>query len=112
VGTLLAGPRWIRRTWRRSLLLRITSTTLVLSLIVVGVLGYLLLGRVTAGLLESKERIAVGEAASGVSEAQRLLDASDTGPTTPSPGRLVDSVVSTLATRAGAPGEFDLLLLS
>ena len=112
MGTLLAGPRWIRRTWRRSLLLRITSTTLVLSLIVVGVLGYLLLGRVTAGLLESKERIAVGEAASGVSEAQRLLDASDTGPTTPSPGRLVDNVVSTLATRAGAPGEFDLLLLS
>jgi two-component system sensor histidine kinase MtrB len=112
VHTLLAAPRWIRRTWRRSLLLRITSTTLVLSLIVVGALGYLLLGRVTAGLLESKERIAVGEAASGVNEAQRLLDAADTGPTTPSPGRLVDSVVTTLATRAGAPGEFDLLLLS
>jgi two-component system, OmpR family, sensor histidine kinase MtrB len=112
VGTLTALPRWIRRTWRRSLFTRVVSTTLIFSLLVVGALGYLLLGRVTTGLLDAKERIAVGEAASGVSEAQRLLDASDTGPTTPSAGRLVDSVVSTLATRAGTPGQFDVLLLS
>lgn len=112
MNALLAGPRWVRRTWRGSLLIRVITTTLFLSIIVVGVLGILLLGRVTSGLLESKERVAVGEAAAGVGEAQRLLDASDTGPTTPSAGRLVDSVVTTLATRAGAPGEFDVLLLS
>lgn len=109
---ITAVPRWVRSTWRRSLFIRVVSTTLVLSFLVVGALGYLLLGRVTTGLLEAKQRIAVGEAAAGVSEAQRLLDASDTGPTTPSAGRLVDSVVSALATRAGAPGQFDLLLLS
>jgi two-component system sensor histidine kinase MtrB len=112
VNVLLAGPRWVRQTWRSSLLIRVITTTLVLSLIVVGALGILLLGRVTSGLLESKERVAVGEAAAGVGEAQRLLDAADTGPSTPSAGRLVDSVVITLATRAGAPGEFDVLLLS
>jgi two-component system sensor histidine kinase MtrB len=75
-------------------------------------LGFSLLSRVTSGLLEAKDRVSVGEAASGLSEAQRVLDAADTGTTTPSPARLVDSVVTTLAARAGSPGQFDVLLLS
>ncbi len=109
---VLAGPRWVRRLWRRSLLLRVTSSTLVLSTVVMMVLGFSLLSRVTTGLLNSKDRIAVGEAAAGLGEAQRLLDAADTGLTTPSASRLVDSVVSALAARAGSPGQFDVLLLS
>lgn len=108
----LAGPRWARHLWRRSLLLRVTSSTLVLSTVVMMVLGFSLLSRVTTGLLSSKDRIAVGEAAAGLGEAQRLLDAADTGLTTPSASRLVDSVVSALAARAGSPGQFDVLLLS
>ena len=79
---------------------------------VVGALGLLLLSNVTTGLLEAKERSAVGEASAGLGEAQRLLDAADTGPSTPSPSRLVDSVVTSLATRAGSPATFDVLLLS
>lgn len=109
---LLIVPRAIRRLWRRSLFIRVTSTTLVLSILVVGALGLLLLSRVTTGLLEAKERSAVGEASAGLGEAQRLLDAADTGPSTPSPARLVDSVVTSLATRAGSPATFDVLLLS
>jgi two-component system sensor histidine kinase MtrB len=109
---LLFLPRALRRTWRRSLFIRVTSTTLVLSIVVVGALGLLLLSNVTTGLLEAKERSAVGEASAGLGEAQRLLDAADTGPSTPSPARLVDSVVTSLATRAGSPATFDVLLLS
>jgi len=109
---LLFLPRALRRTWRRSLFIRVTSTTLVLSIAVVGALGLLLLSNVTTGLLEAKERSAVGEASAGLGEAQRLLDAADTGPSTPSPSRLVDSVVTSLATRAGSPATFDVLLLS
>jgi two-component system sensor histidine kinase MtrB len=109
---LLFLPRWVRRVWRRSLFLRVIATTLVLSMIVVGVLGFSLLSRVTSGLLDAKERISVGESAAGQGEAQRLLDAADTGPSTPSPSRLVDSVVSILASRAGSPATFDVLLLS
>jgi two-component system sensor histidine kinase MtrB len=108
----LAIPRAVGRIWRRSLWLRVTATTLVLSLVVVGVLGFSLLSRVTSGLLGSKERISVGEASAGLGEAQRILDAADTGPSTPSPSRLVDSVVSALAARAGSPSTFDVLLLS
>ena len=109
---LLFLPRALRRLWRRSLFIRVTATTLVLSIVVVGALGLLLLSRVTTGLLEAKERSAVGEATAGLGEAQRLLDAADTGPSTPSPSRLVDSVVTSLATRAGSPATFDVLLLS
>ena len=101
-GVLLAVPRALRRLWSRSLWLRVTVTTLVLSGIVVGVLGLSLLSRVTTGLLQAKERISVGEASAGLGEAQRILDAADTGPSTPSASRLVDSVVSALAARAGA----------
>lgn len=109
---LLFLPRAIRRTWRRSLFIRVTSTTLVLSIVVVAALGFLLLSRVTTGLLEAKERGSVGEASAGLGEAQRLLDAADTGPSTPSPARLVDGVVTSLATRAGSPATFEVLLLS
>ena len=112
VDGLLAGPRWLLRIWRRSLLLRVTVTTLVLSTVVMMVLGFLLLSRVTTGLLDSKERASVVEASAGVGEAQRLLDAADTGATTPSAARLVDSVVNALAARAGSPSQFDVLLLS
>lgn len=109
---LLAVPRAIRRVWGRSLWLRVTFTVLVLSLIVVGVLGLSLLSRVTSGLLEAKQRISVGEATAGLGEARRILDAADTGPSTPAPARIVDSVVSALAARAGSPATFDVLLLS
>ena len=109
---LLFFPRGVRRLWRRSLFIRVASLTLVLSITVVGALGFLLLSNVTTGLLEAKERSAVGEASAGLGEAQRLLDAADTGPSTPSPSRLVDTVVTSLATRAGSPATFDVLLLS
>jgi two-component system sensor histidine kinase MtrB len=109
---LLFFPRALRSAWRRSLALRVTSTTLLLSIVVVGALGLLLLTRVTTGLLEAKERSAVGEASAGLGEAQRLLDAADTGPSTPSPNRFVDGVVTSLATRAGSPATFEVLLLS
>jgi two-component system sensor histidine kinase MtrB len=112
LSAVLAAPASALRAWRASLMLRVTVTTLVLSVVTMAVLGFLLLNRITTGLLASKERASIGEATAGVVEAQRLLDAADTGPTTPSASRLVDSVISTLASRVGAPGQFDVLLLS
>lgn len=102
----------MRRLWRRSLLIRVTVSTVVLSSIVVALLGFSLLSRVTTGLLDAKETSAVGEASAGLGEAQRLLDAANTGPSTPSPARLVDSVVTILGSRSGSPATFEVLLLS
>ncbi|MBM3668409.1 MAG: HAMP domain-containing histidine kinase [Actinobacteria bacterium] len=109
---LLWLPRSVRRTWRKSLLIRVTVTALILSLLATAILGLLLLSRITTGLLDAKERVSVSEASAGLGEAQRLLTAADTGPVAPPPARLVDSVVTTLATRAGSPATFDVLLLS
>lgn len=111
-GIALAGPRWVRRTWSGSLLVRITVTTLVLSSAAMAILGFSLLSRVTTGLLNSKEQISVAEATAGLNDAQRLLDAAATGVSTPSPARMVDTVVGALAARAGSPGQYEVLLLS
>ena len=105
-------PRLVGRVWHGSLWLRVTFTTLALSIVVVSVLGVVLLSRVTTGLLDAKERASVALTTAGVGEAQRLLDAADTGPSTPSPARLVDGVVGALAAQAGSPSTFDVLLLS
>jgi two-component system sensor histidine kinase MtrB len=105
-------PRLVGRVWHGSLWLRVTITTLALSIVVVSVLGIVLLSRVTTGLLDAKERASVALSTAGVGEAQRLLDAADTGPSTPSPARLVDGVVGALAAQAGSPSTFDVLLLS
>jgi len=109
---LLFLPRLVGRVWHGSLWLRVTFTTLALSILVVSVLGIVLLSRVTTGLLDAKERASVVLTTAGVGEAQRLLDAADTGPSTPSPARLVDGVVGALAAQGGSPSTFDVLLLS
>jgi len=109
--TARTRPR-LTRVWRQSLLLRVTMTTLVLSLIVVGLLGLLLLSRITTGLLESAERTAITEASAGLSDAQRLSSAADTGGSTASPSSIVDTIVASLATRAGSPPQYDVLLLA
>ncbi len=104
--------RPVRQAWRTSVSLRVVATTLALSLIVVGLIGALLLQRIYSGVLDAKVRASVVEAGSGAAESQRLLDAADTGPTTPSASRLVDTVTSALAQRAGSPGLYDVLLLA
>ncbi|MEI8056235.1 MAG: MtrAB system histidine kinase MtrB [Actinomycetes bacterium] len=110
--TLVSLVRPVRRLWRTSVSLRVVASTLALSLVVVGLVGVLLVKRITSGVLDAKVRASVVEAGSGVSETQRLLDAADTGPTTPSAARLVDTVTSTLAQRAGTPGLYEVLLLA
>lgn len=112
LAKVTAPFRFIRRVWRRSLLFRVTTSTIIVSSIVVTVLGFSLLSRVTTGLLDAKETSSVVEATAGLGEAQRLLDAANTGPSTPSPARLVDSVVTILGSRSGSPATFEVLLLS
>jgi two-component system, OmpR family, sensor histidine kinase MtrB len=98
--------------WRRSLLLRVTVTTLILSMVVMTILGFLLLSRVTAGLLDSAERTAVTEASAGLADAQRISAAATSGTSAASPASIVDTIVASLASRAGTPPQYDVLLLS
>jgi len=69
---LRAGRRWQRRgvaqlgtRWRRSLQFRVVSTTLVLCVLVIAVLGFFLVQTIAAGLLASAEKSATAQAAAG-----------------------------------------------
>lgn len=106
-----AGVR-IRSWWRGSLLVRVTVTTLALSVAVVGALGFILLSSVTTGLLAAAERNALTEATVGMTDAQRVSLAVDVTAAGASPARLVDTLVSTLAARAGSPPQYEVLLLA
>ncbi|MDP5095383.1 MAG: hypothetical protein NWQ12_05905, partial [Candidatus Nanopelagicales bacterium] len=98
--------------WRRSLLLRVTATTLALSIVVMTILGFLLISRVTSGLLDSAQRTAVTEAGVGLADAQRIAGAAASGTGTASPASVVDTIVASLASRAGTPPQYDVLLLA
>lgn len=105
-------PSSLLAPWRRSLLLRVTLTTLALSAAVMAILGFLLLSRVTTGLLDSAERTAVTEASAGLIDAQRISAAAASAANASSPASVVDTIVASLASRAGNPPQYDVLMLA
>jgi two-component system, OmpR family, sensor histidine kinase MtrB len=107
-GATVRGAARVRYTWRRSLHLRVVITTLVLSALVVSVLGYVLMSRLTTGLLDAKQRSAVDEARAGIVEFQGKLDAADT--TLPAP-TLLYQLTNQFATRAGTSHLFEVVTL-
>ncbi len=73
---LRVGRRWQRRAvaqvrvrWHRSLQLRVVSTTLVLSVLVIAVLGFFLVQSVAAGLLSNEETTALSLVKNGRTSA-------------------------------------------
>ncbi len=96
--------------WRRSLYLRVVLTTTVLSVLVVIVLGWLLLSRISAGLLDAKQHAALDEARAGLTEAQARLDAADTTDAA-STEALIQGITTQLSNRAGQPPLYQVLLL-
>ena len=73
---LRAGRRWqrgavaqLKTRWHRSLQLRVVSTTLVLSVLVIAVLGFFLVQSVMAGLLSSAENSADTQVKNGLTSA-------------------------------------------
>jgi two-component system, OmpR family, sensor histidine kinase MtrB len=66
---------WCAERWRRSLQLRVAATTLLVTGVVVLVVGALLVGRITAGLLDAKRKAAVAETKTGLAIAQSQLTA-------------------------------------
>src|ERR1700722_3690929 len=71
---LFTGRRWqrhivaqLRSRWHRSLQLRVVSTTLVLSALVIAVLGFFLVQSIAAGLLSSAENSARTQVENGAS---------------------------------------------
>jgi two-component system sensor histidine kinase MtrB len=107
-GAARRGAARLRYGWRRSLHLRVVFTTLVLSALVVSVLGFVLMSRLTTGLLDAKQRSAVEEARAGVVEFQGKLDAADSSVNGPT---LLDQLTQQLALRAGTSRRFEVVTL-
>ncbi|MFJ1589642.1 MtrAB system histidine kinase MtrB [Kitasatospora albolonga] len=79
--------RWVRRPllpavrlWRRNLQLRVVAGTLLMSIAVVLLLGFVVIGQVRNGLLDAKGKAAQTQAAGGFAAAQERANAS------PAPG--------------------------
>ena len=106
---LLRPVQWI---WQSSLAFRVVATTLVLSMGVVALVGVLIMGRITSGLLNAKERSSLGEAASGLSQAEQLLAVASTGNGGPKPVQFVSTLIPQLASRAGSPSLYEIVLLA
>ncbi|MDQ1723787.1 MAG: two-component system, OmpR family, sensor histidine kinase MtrB [Frankiaceae bacterium] len=100
--------RWRKRVtarWRRSLQMRVVATTLVASAMVVGVMGYLVVAGIRAGLLAHKVEAAVGLARATTVELQDRVSAAVDS--TDEDQRL-GSAVFTVGSRAQSPGGFYL----
>ena len=116
--------RWARRPlqpatrlWRRNLQLRVVAFTLLMSVGVVLLLGFVVIGQVKNGLLDAKEKAATNQATGGFSIAQDMADkgtqsqggsGSPTGPT--DSGAWLNSLVGQFA--SGGKGVYWIVALS
>ena len=101
---LRAGRRWQRKAlarvkfrWHRSLQLRVVSTTLLLSVLVIAVLGFFLIQSVAAGLLTSAENAADSQVRNGRTAALGLSSVNVLDPASPGDAPTIVSVATTTA---------------
>ncbi|MFI6574409.1 MtrAB system histidine kinase MtrB [Nocardiopsis sp. NPDC050513] len=98
--------RGVQTNWRRSLHLRVISTTLVLSLVVMVGLGYVLVSQVRSGLLEAKISTAVNDHRAGLNLALTELRENEVGDR----NRLLYNITSELHSRSGDTGLYGVVI--
>jgi two-component system sensor histidine kinase MtrB len=99
--------RGVHSNWRRSLHLRVISTTLVLSLLVMAGLGYVLISEVRGGLLDAKINAAVNDHRAGLNYALVELQENEIGDR----NRLLNNIASELTSRSGDTGLYSVFIL-
>ncbi|MEU6845907.1 MtrAB system histidine kinase MtrB [Streptomyces sp. NPDC046716] len=118
--------RWVRRPllpamrlWRRNIQLKVVVTTLVMSLGVVLLLGIVVIGSVSNGLLDAKVKASQSQAEGGFRAAKDKADAAtagaqdgaqDNGRTSVEPNSWKTELVTQLS--SGGKGAFDVVTLS
>ncbi|GAB2910976.1 MtrAB system histidine kinase MtrB [Streptomyces heilongjiangensis] len=120
--------RWVRRPllpvmrlWRRNIQLRIVVTTLLMSLSVVLLLGFVVIGQVRNGLLDAKVKASQSQATGGFTVAQQRADSAASVAGNDSAAELdgerVQNVVEWMTNlvnslSSGGQGAFDVVTLS
>ncbi|MFN2518756.1 MAG: MtrAB system histidine kinase MtrB [Jatrophihabitantaceae bacterium] len=74
-----AAARAASHSWRHSLQLRVGTTTVLITGVVVLVIGILLVDQVAGGILRAKKQAAIGQAQIGLASAQQVLAGVDAG---------------------------------
>jgi two-component system sensor histidine kinase MtrB len=110
-GRLRAVGRVLMSSWRRSLRLRVVTSTMALSLLVITVLGSFVIQRIADGLVDAKVSAALGEAGAGTIEAQNAFDAADRADDANVLFPLAEQVVLRLATGGGSAGRNEVVLV-
>jgi two-component system, OmpR family, sensor histidine kinase MtrB len=112
---LFTGRRWqrqivahLRSRWHRSLQLRVVSTTLVLSALVIAVLGFFLVQSIAQGLLNSAENSARTQVENGASTALNQASLHVLQPVDPL--STADAVVRTLLQSSGTTGSYQVFV--
>ncbi|MER7836652.1 MtrAB system histidine kinase MtrB [Streptomyces sp. NPDC096040] len=118
--------RWVRRPllpvmrlWRRNIQLKVVVTTLLMSLGVVLLLGFVVIGQVRNGLLDAKVKASQSQATGGFAVAKQKADeaATGTGDTSASAdGRQAQNVIQWMSDlveslSSGGQGAFDVVTL-
>ncbi|MFJ5773698.1 MtrAB system histidine kinase MtrB [Streptomyces sp. NPDC093094] len=119
--------RWVRRPllpvmrlWRRNIQLKVVVTTLLMSLGVVLLLGFVVIGQVRNGLLDAKVKAAQSQATGGFTVAKQKADEAASGPADEAPGMdgrpAQDNVIQWMSNlvgslSSGGQGAFDVVTL-
>lgn len=118
--------RWVRRPllpvmrlWRRNIQLKVVVTTLLMSLGVVLLLGFVVIGQVRNGLLDAKVKASQGQATGGFAVAKQKAEEAGSGTgdeATTVDGRPAQNVIQWMSDlveslSSGGQGAFDVVTL-
>jgi two-component system, OmpR family, sensor histidine kinase MtrB len=115
---LRVGRRWqrsvvakIKLRWHRSLQLRVVSTTLVLSVLVIAVLGFFLVQSVAAGLLNSAENAADAQVRDGLTSALGQSTINVLAQPLPGDASVAKTTARALQQASGSSGNYYLVFI-
>ena len=115
---LRAGRRWLRGAvaqvklrWHRSLQLRVVSTTLVLSVLVIAVLGFFLVQSVAAGLLSNAETSADAQVRNGLKSALGQSTVNMLAKPLPGDASVAKTTARALQAASGSTGSYYLVFI-
>lgn len=117
--------RWVRRPllpvmrlWRRNIQLKVVATTLLMSLGVVLLLGFVVIGQVRNGLLDAKVKASQSQASGGFAVAKQKADEAGAGTddAAPADGQSDQFVIEWMSNlvyslSSGGQGAFDVVSL-
>ncbi|MGI8328822.1 MtrAB system histidine kinase MtrB [Actinomadura scrupuli] len=103
---LRGGLRRAYTRWRRSIQVRIVTTTLVISAVAVALLGVFLMQQITTALLDAKEKTAVLQLDEGLGIAQSELSRAGVGDTETK----LEDIANQLKARSGTFGLYEVYI--